>query len=452
MAEPQTTPVTPTPSSVAETSQPGPTVEIQNDLDDLITSTINDDAKKQRLDFAANSNEAAKKDEKLQARIREKKIPSKIIAFAAILLIVLTVWGAFFLFFQYVKYQETWTTSPTRGSYMPWTERQYEYIVKTLQLQQLDKYNPQQVITTNSAKWNIVERIIDDRDIDYLTKKKVLQEWVKMLYRASLNKFDEYENLKNTVGQQWFFPTDINSLPNGLNFDNSLQKAIISVESIRFSVALKYFSLIDSFTAQLSSYASRSKDDVAQALQKFTDRWEKDISNYITACYLNGYEIGSSCGTIGDFFNYYKYIDTTSLTDPDKKLFLLAMDAIEAKLENTDFQSIDVSVTSIDTVNNSISLMVDINTFKDDEAKLMSSKWVLNPHIYLITSIINQLRESRYVLTDSININTLNVNKKKVRVGWQTVNVNSSSFNFTLPLQKEVQREVYDFSDAIKED
>ncbi|MBP6085811.1 hypothetical protein KA478_01175 [Patescibacteria group bacterium] len=61
-------------------------------------------------------------------------------------------------------------------------------------------------------------------------------------------------------------------MPNGLNFDNSLQKAIISVESIRFSVALKYFSLIDSFTAQLSSYASRSKEDVAQALQRFTDR------------------------------------------------------------------------------------------------------------------------------------------------------------------------------------
>ncbi|MBP6085812.1 hypothetical protein KA478_01180 [Patescibacteria group bacterium] len=50
------------------------------------------------------------------------------------------------------------------------------------------------------------------------------------------------------------------------------------------------------------------------------------------------------------------------------------MDAIEAKLENTDFPSIDVSVTSIDTVNNAIGLMVDINTFKDDEAKLMSTK------------------------------------------------------------------------------
>ncbi|MBP6085810.1 hypothetical protein KA478_01170 [Patescibacteria group bacterium] len=152
MAEPQTTPVIPTPENTVETSQPGPTVEIQNDLDDLITSTINDDAKKQKLDFAANSNEAAKKDEKLQARIREKKIPGKIIAFVAVLLIVLTVGGAFFLFFQYVKYQETGVTSPTRGSYMPWTERQYEYIVKTLQLQQLDKYNPQQVVTTNSAK------------------------------------------------------------------------------------------------------------------------------------------------------------------------------------------------------------------------------------------------------------------------------------------------------------
>jgi hypothetical protein len=59
---------------------------------------------------------------------------------------------------------------------MPWTEKQYQGVVKTMQLQQIDKYTSQQVVTTNSAKSNIVSKIIEDTDIDYLTKKKVLQE------------------------------------------------------------------------------------------------------------------------------------------------------------------------------------------------------------------------------------------------------------------------------------
>jgi len=46
------------------------------------------------------------------------------------------------------------------------------------------------------------------------------------------------------------------------------------------------------------------------------------------------------------------------------------MDLIEAKLENTDFPSLDISVRDINTTTNTISVNVEINTFKEDEVKL----------------------------------------------------------------------------------
>lgn len=123
------------------------------------------------------------------------------------------------------------------------------------------------------------------------------------------------------------------------------------------------------------------------------------------------------------------------------------MNALEAKLENTDFPSLDIAMQSIDPLKNTITLRVEINTFKEDEAQLTASQGILNPHIFIVTSIINHLRESRFVLTDSINVDSLNVIKKKIKVGGQVVSVNSSSFSFSLPLQNQVQREIYDFAD-----
>lgn len=208
---------------------------------------------------------------------------------------------------------------------------------------------------------------------------------------------------------------------------------------------MKFFSILDSFVAQLSSVTSTNKEQLAADIETFISRGEKDINNYITSCYLNGYEMSSSCNAIGDFSNYYSILGVTGFNQP---LFLQTMSALEAKLENTDFPSLDISMQSIDPLKNTINLNVEINTFKDDEAQLTEEKGVLNPHIFIVTSIINHLRESRFVLTDTININTLKVNKKKIKVGGQVVTVNSSSFTFALPLQNDVQREIYDFSDT----
>jgi hypothetical protein len=46
------------------------------------------------------------------------------------------------------------------------------------------------------------------------------------------------------------------------------------------------------------------------------------------------------------------------------------MDLIESKLENTDFPSLDISVTNIDPNTKNINIAVEINTFKEDELQL----------------------------------------------------------------------------------
>lgn len=442
------------PNGVVEihtTESPSPvTSQIQNDLDNLISTSITQSVEKQKIDFSASKSETDKKEDRKKALLRERKLPTLIIIYIVVLMLLLSIWVIGFLFYQYIWFQRTWAVDAKYGSYMPWVEKQYEWVMKNLQIEQLDKYSPAQVVTTK-VKWNDVERIIQDPDISFLTKKKVMQQWVWLLYNDVIKRFDNYEWLKNTQWQQWFFPNDIRAVVNKETFDNSIQKAIVSVESIRFAVALKYFSMIDSFRTQLASYSSKNKEYVKEKLDLFVSRGEKDINHYVSTCYLNWYEIGLWCWTVRDFFNYYKFVDT-SLDKDEINLFLITMDLIEAKLENTDFPSLDISVRDINTKNNTISVNVEINTFKEDEIKLTIENWILNPHIFLSTSIVNHLRESRYVLTDSINITQLSIDQKRVRIWWQTVTVNASAFNFALPLQNEVQREIYDFADIFRLD
>lgn len=419
------------------------TVDVENDLEELITASTTPAKAAGKIDFSA-SNEAQKQADKKEAIMRDRSLPKRIMLWSASFLLIIASGVIGFLFYQYIWYQETGKVAERWATQMPWIEKQYIEVIRLLWLQDINKYSAQSIVTSDYGPDNIVSTIIKDPSWDFLSKKKTLQEWVGQLYQTVAKKYDNYDSLKKEVGEQWFFPRDIQSIAKWVFFDNSLQKAIISIESVRFATALKFFSSLDSFLAQLSSYTSTNKDDLNTQLQEFIKRWEKDINNYIVSCYLNGYEISSTCSTIGDFANYYYYLDPASL---NQKNFLITMDALESKLENTDFPSLEISMKSIDPIRNTISLNVEINTFKDDEAQLTATKGILNPHIYLVTSIINNLRASRYVLTDSINVNTLKVNKKKIKIGGQTVTVNSSAFDFQLPLQNDVQREIYDFSD-----
>lgn len=143
-----------------------------------------------------------------------------------------------------------------------------------------------------------------------------------------------------------------------------------------------------------------------------------------------------------DFNNYYTYVDTNATID--KRIFPILMNYLDAKLEDSDFPSLEINIRNFDPLQNNISFGIDLNTFQEDELQLLN-KGILNPHIYLATKIINLLRESKFVVADPINLSTLKVNKKKLRIGRQEFVVNNSNFDFTLPLQKNAEREIFDF-------
>lgn len=441
-------PVTPDASDAAKQAVERETISTQNvqdDLQELIASSTQPAVSAEKIDFSVNDDKKAKEDQK-KLVIAEKQIPKKTLAMAAYSIIVALLAGFFYIIYAFFNYTLTGKIFPASfEKYMPAIQVRYLAILDTFQIFESNKYQPSVIVTKNFKDQKIVEGILADKDLEYVGKKKLLKEGVATLLQTAEASNKSLEELKAEVGQQWFFPKEVQTIAPGVFFDNSLQKAIVSIESVRFATAMKFFSILDSFVAQLSSVTSTNKEQLATDIETFISRGEKDINNYITSCYLNGYEMSSSCNAIGDFSNYYSILGVTGFNQP---LFLQTMSALEAKLENTDFPSLDISMQSIDPLKNTINLNVEINTFKDDEAQLTEEKGVLNPHIFIVTSIINHLRESRFVLTDTININTLKVNKKKIKVGGQVVTVNSSSFTFALPLQNDVQREIYDFSDT----
>lgn len=432
--------------------QAKPKVSLDSDLDELIAASAeptshvassNTDKSKWALGMSADF---AKKEEAKQKILKEKKIPQRLANYSISIVVLIFLFLVGLLFFFFLRYKETATVPSYLEKYMPKVEKTYYSVRNLFWLWVPDAYSDNILI----PKWtwsNAIVDIIDDTHLDYVSKKEIITKWVKYLYKETSGKYDQFEELKKKVSQQWFFPTELQEMSEGTTFNNSIQKAIVSIESVRFATALNFFSSLDSFMTQLSSRASINKIDLTKMVDVFMQRWEKDINNYIVSCYLNGYELTETCGVIGDFNMYYNIYQTTGFNADTQRAFLVAMDLIQNKLENTDFPSLDVSMRSIDPLQNTINLNIEINTFREDEVQLIQSKGILNPHIYLVTSIINNLRESRYVITETINISTLKVNKKKIKVWWENFTVNSSTFNFQLPLQSTVQREIYDFAD-----
>ena len=148
-----------------------------------------------------------------------------------------------------------------------------------LHLEDTKKYDGQPFASPTGT--GLVQRLLTDPSLDFLAKRKVMHIGVMKLMQETSKKYSDYAALKKEVGQQGFFPKNLQAIAKGVFFNNSLQKAIISIESVRFTTALKFFSVLDSFLTQLSSYASVPKDVLGDQLNGFLDRGEKDINNYI---------------------------------------------------------------------------------------------------------------------------------------------------------------------------
>ena len=412
------------------------------DLSEIVDSLKSMAGKKteEKIDFNVQ-NDPTKRDKAMEEAIFERSFFNKMTktVIAAMICIVLACGG--YVFHQYLQYVQGKPVSSVVDFYMPSINNVYLKISNLLG-QDPNVYSIDS-LTTPSATQSL-NMIISDTSLNYITKKEVLTKAVDQLIRDTVNQYSRLDSVKQDIWSHGFFPKDVQTFAASTFIDNSLQRSLIAIEAIRFSTALTYFSNLDTFLKQFSSFVSITPEQVTLILDAYKKRWEKDIQNYLTTCYFNPYVNADSCSMPqgNDFLNYYMYVDTS--TTIDKNRFPVLMSYLDAKLEESDFPSLEISIQNFDPLENSISFGIELNTFQEDEWELLN-KWILNPHIYLSTKIINLLRESKFIVAEPINLATLKVNKKKLRIGGEEFTISNSAFDFSLPLQKNAEREIYDF-------
>lgn len=395
---------------------------------------------KKKIDFNVKPQTSAK-DKAMQEAVFERTFFNKMTRVVMFTLVSLILAFAGYVFQQYVHFIEGKPVANVVDYYMPTIHKTY-LKVANLFGQNPDVYGIDSLTTANAEI--TLNSIVSDKSLTYIAKKEVLNRSVEQLVRSTATQYQKLDEIKQDIGGYGFFPKDVQLFAESTFMDNSLQKSLIAVEAIRFSTALTFFSNLDTFVQQFSSFVSLSQSQVENMLTAYRTRGEKDIQNYLTTCYFNPYVSADTCSMPqgNDFANYYTYVDTNAPVDT--KVFPILMNYLDAQLEDTDFPSLSINIRNFDPLQNNISFGIELNTFQEDELQLLN-KGILNPHIYLATKIINLLRESKFVVAGPISLQTLRVNKKKLRIGSQEYVVNNSAFDFTLPLQKNAEREIYDF-------
>ncbi|MDR0282269.1 MAG: hypothetical protein LBI53_02890 [Candidatus Peribacteria bacterium] len=225
---------------------------------------------------------------------------------------------------------------------------------------------------------------------------------------------------------------------------DTIQRALSALEIVKFTTAIHVFPHMDSILTVMASMLGVNKADLKVFLEKLQERGEKDIASYVHMCYLNPYEVDKNCLAIGDLDRYYK--DILKDTSIDLSLLKNVLSYLDTFLEQKDIPSFSILFNGFNAATKSIDFSVDINITKQDQLKLMEDK-ILNPQIFILTKIINLLKQSFFVIGANIDAKTIAVTTKTVTVGNTTYTVLNSRKNFSLPIQKETEREIFNYID-----
>jgi hypothetical protein len=167
---------------------------------------------------------------------------------------------------------------------------------------------------------------------------------------------------------------------------------------------------------------------------------------YLNNCYLNPFEIDYDCNTIWDFDMYYNIKGQTGF---DTSFFKKLIAIVDLKLEQTEIPSFSIMFNWFSSNSNQITFSINVDTFKQDELSLIW-KGISNPHIFIVKSLINFLKQSKFILWKEITTKNIKVQPRTINIWSNQFNVNHSAMNFSLPIQKDTEREIFDFVEIIK--
>ena len=360
---------------------------------------------------------------------------------------ILTLIGilAIALFYSFSTYL-TEATKPTPDSdYVSYVETYKEKFKKVKEL--IGISSPYESPDTRSSNQSIdVNTIINATDIDYIEKKDLLSKYVLNLTSEAQNRAQDAENLKQDIAKQWFLPEELGVLLLEDQAIDTIQRSLNALEVIKFSTATKVFSYMNTALNTISEMIRNSwatTENLRNLFVQIGSRWEKDISSYVYMCYLNPFEINANCDIVGDLDLYYNITKDNSI---DIRLFKNSMNAISQLLEKEDTSLFSITFNWFDAQEKSIEFTIEVYTNQEDEKSLMQ-QWKRNPNIFILTNIINLLKQSSFIIWAEINTKEMNVETKLIEQGNFTRKVNYSTMDFIVPIQKDTEREIFDYID-----
>ncbi len=278
--------------------------------------------------------------------------------------------------------------------------------------------------------------------IPFIFKKDLLEEAVGRIVASILEKNGILQSINKDINKYGFIHPDIMSILEKSKEQIPIMVSLHTLETIKFWTALKIFSMLDTFLQQASLTIGMSKDELSQTMEAYTQRWEKDIASYLSTCYLNPYERLPECDQVNDFSNYFTYEDTT--TQLDTNLFSKIFNLIDSKLEKSDISSLQIEFNRFDPNVKNIGFRVTVNTLAEDDNAFIA-RGIINPHIFIISTLVTLLKQSAFVIGDSISVDKLNIKQQNITVWNIQIPVNTSFMTFDLPLQNSSEREIFDF-------
>ena len=323
------------------------------------------------------------------------------------------------------------------------TSKNYDEYWQTLGIFDLQKYENLNVDEWTKEK---ITKIIKNLSLNYVQKRDILQSVANKIGTSILDLKWKIQQDTNALNKDWFFPEELVWILKQDNAVGSIQRSLLSLEVVKFSSAIKVFSLMDTFLSSMVSDFGYQQSEIKKILNELIERGENDIQNYLNYCYNNPYE-PVQCNIIWDFDKYYQLRENSTGEKPfNTSFFKKLMEHIDKKLEYSNVPSFSITFNSFDGKSNSIAFTVEVNTLKEDEYVLLK-QGIKSPHIFIVSELIQLLKQSTFIVGKAIDAKDIRVSSKPITIWGSKYMVNNSVKTFTLPIQKNTEREIFDYVD-----
>lgn len=314
-----------------------------------------------------------------------------------------------YLFYQYLNSKSQPSLSTSVSERVQKTSNIYNSYGQSLGFFSLDDYGG---IALEKDQMAGARKILSDDKLNFVQKKDLLEEKLGALGQRILEYKILTKELREKMNRDGFFPQELVDILKTDNAVGSIQRSLLSLEVVKFSSAMKVFSLMDVFVSQLADNLGYTKSDIREKLFELLERGERDVEYYLNVCYNNPYE-PTKCDKINDFDVYYKSI--LGDQELDTHFFKNLMEFINNKLEFSTMPSFSITFNSFDGKSNSIAFTIEVNTLKEDEYALIQ-QGIKSPHIFIVSELIKLLKQSTFILGKAIDAKDIKVTPKQVSI------------------------------------